>query len=400
MTARSSVTGYLGVLVLGLALAWLAAGGTALASDDAAAVAGEVRHGIEGAGVADVEVALLASREGEPTELARTTTDTEGAFRFADAPTDIELEVVATYQDAPTRSGPFLPGDEGNTDLELVVHETTEDPSEVRISSWVVWVDRDLGTTFQHDLQVDNTGEETWLGFDPDEDGTRTVLSVPLHADAFGLGFLGRFTECCAAMRGTEYVHTSPLAPGRVNGTVRYAVESTDRLELTTRLPVDSFTLMLPEGVSATGTALERSGDIESQGTAYGVYTTQDWAPGEPLAIGLSGLEVGQTPWWWFAAAATGGLLVIVGVAWWWRREPTTAAAMTVPTVAAPAPTIDDPSPTAEGAAPELGAELLLEELALLDVGRERGLISDEVHRELRAARTRELRALRTPTGR
>ena len=383
------------------------------------AIGGEVRHGADGTALADVEVVLLTSEEGEQAELARTTTDADGAFRFEPAPTDIEVEVVATYDGAPTRSGPFLSAAECNEDLELVAYDTTADPSDVVISSWVVWVDRDLGVTFQHDLQVDNTGERTWVGFDPDEAGTRTVISVPLHADAFGLGFLGRFTECCSAMRGNEYVHTSPLPPGRTNGTVRYAVETTDRLELTTRLPVASFTLMLPEGVTASGAALERAGDIESQGTAYGVYTAEGWDPGEPLVVGLSGLDVAGTPWWWYAAAGLGGLLVTAGVAWWWRQRSTeaTTTAGTSPATAGSSP-VPDPTPAPEpatnvatevapevatvtdGASQELNAELLLEELALLDVGRERGLISDEVHHQLRTARTRELRALRTPAGR
>ena len=384
------------------------------------AIGGEVRHGADGTALAEVEVTLLTSEEGEQTELARTTTDADGAFRFEPAPTDVEVEVVATYDGAPTRSGPFLSTNEGNEDLELVAYDTTEDPSDVVISSWVVWVDRDLGVTFQHDLQVDNTGERTWIGLDPDEAGTRTVISVPLHADAFGLGFLGRFTECCSAMRGNEYVHTSPLPPGRTNGTVRYAVETTDRLELTTRLPVASFTLMLPEGVTASGAALDRAGDIESQGTAYGVYTVEGWEPGEPLSVGLSGLDVGGTPWWWYAAAGLGGLLVAGAVAWWWRQR-APATAVTGPSTAGPTPVPDrtpDPEPATEPTstvatqggpeiAPatgvtsqELDAELLIEELALLDEGRARGLISDEVHHQLRSARTRELRALQTPAGR
>ena len=378
------------VLLVAVALAGLTVTSAAAQESGTAIVAGEVRHGVEGTGVADVEVTLLTSEAGEPAELERTTTDADGAFRFDRAPADVELEVVAAYADATSRSGPFLSTTAGNTDLELLVFETTEDPADVRISSWVVWVDRDLGVTFQHDLRVDNTGDRTWLGFHAGADGTRTVLSVPLHPEAFGLGFLGRFTECCATMRGNEYLHTSPLPPGRTMGTVRYTVETTDRLELSTRLPVDAFTLMLPDGVRATGAALERTGDIESRGTAYGVYSSAGWGPGEPLEIGLVGLDVGHTPWRWFAVAGAGGLLVIAGVAWWWRRD--RAAVPAAPTGVGAA--------AAAGATAELGPELLLEELALLDLALERGFITTEVHHELRTARTSELRALQALTGR
>jgi hypothetical protein len=379
-------------VLVGVALAGLTVAPAAGARADDAVVAGQVRHGVEETGVAEVEVTLLVSEEGEPTALERTTTDTDGRFRFDRAPLNVELEVVADYADATTRSGPFIGTQGGNTDLELLVYDTTEDPADVRISSWVVWVDRELGVTFQHDLRVDNTGDRTWLGSDPDDDGTRTVLSVPLHAEAFGLGFLGRFTECCAAMRGNEYVHTTPLPPGRTMGTVRYTVETADRLELSTRLPVDAFTLMLPDGVGVTGAALERTGDIESQGTAYGVYSAAGWEPGQPLTIGLTGLEVGQTPWWWFTAAGVGGLIVIAAVAWRWRRN------------RSPTPSTSDTAapnaPTPAAATTALSSELLLEEVALLDLALERGFITADVHHALRAARTSELRALRTPMGR
>ncbi len=376
-------------LLLGAMVVAMATMSPAVATTGDPVVAGQVRHGLEGVGVADVDVLLLTSEGGEPAELQRTTTDADGAFRFDGAPRDVELEVVAMYDGAPSRSGPFLGTPEGNTDLQLLVYETTGDPAEVRISSWVVWVDRDLGVTFQHDLQVDNTGDRTWLGFDPDDGGARAVLAVPLHPDAFGLGFLGRFTECCSTMRGNEYVHTSPLPPGRTSGTVRYAVESTDRLDLTTRLPVDSFTLMLPEGVAATGATLERSGEIESRGTAYGVYTLEGWGPGEPLTVGLSGLGPASTPWTLFAAAVAGALLVTAGVGWWWRRQRPGAASEGPDVTAMP-----------ESAGPGLSSEVLLEELALLDLALERGLISDRVHHELRTARAAELRALTAPAGR
>jgi hypothetical protein len=361
-------------------------------------VAGQVVHGVQETGVAGVEVALLASEEGEVDELATTITDGEGRFRFERAPVDVELEVTATYQEATSRSGRFRTTSEGNTDLELVVYETTDDPRDVRISSWVVWVDRGAGVTFQHDLRVENGGERTWLGFGPEADGTRTVLSVPLHPEAVGIGFLGRFTECCATMRGAEYVHTSPLLPGRTLGTVRYAVETTDRLDLSTRLPVDSLVLMLPEGVSATGPALERTGEIESRGNAYGVYTTEGWQPGEEMAIGLVGLDAAPTPWWWLVAGGVAGLLVAASVVWWWRRP--SASVPTADRVKSPSATGSegaDDTPAATGALP---TDLLLEELALLDLAQERGFISYEVHQALRTARSAELHAAAGEQGR
>jgi hypothetical protein len=379
----------LGVLA-GLTLALLLTAGQASGQPAGTTkVGGQVVHGVEETGVAGVEVALLASEEGETDELATTVTDEHGRFRFEQAPVGVELEVTATYQEAESRSGPFVTTPEGDPELELLVYEATEDPTDVRITSWVVWVDRGAGVAFQHDLRVENLGDRTWLGFGPEADGNRTVLSVPLHPEASGIGFLGRFTECCATMRGAEYVHTSPLLPGRTLGTVRYAVEKTDRLDLTTSLPVDSFILMLPDGVSATGPALERTGEIESRGNAYGVYTTDGWEQDEELTIRLHGLDAATTPWWWFVVAGAGGLLAAASVVWRWRRSSSAEGA----------PVSIPPAPDVPADAGGVTAALLLEELALLDIARERGFLSDEDHQALRTARTAELHALHAAAG-
>jgi hypothetical protein len=353
------------------------------------------------------------------------------------------VEVVATYADATYRSGPFLVTADGNEDLEVLVYDTTEDVSDVRIASWVVWVDREAGVTVQQDLQVENDSGMTWLGAEPDADGTRAVLTVPLHPGAEGLGFLGRFTECCATMRGTSYVHTSPLLPGRTMGTVRYSVETLEALELPLALPVESFTLMLPPGVELTGTGgdagagsgsgvgsadgpeLVEAGQIESRGTLYTVYGAGELAAGDVVRLGFRGLDDGSTPAWWYAASAGAGLLVVAGAVWWMLRRrratPTAPSVSPAPAAAGAAefgrsttdrrsidqdnasPPADAPDVPAVTAVPDprvpLSAEALVEELALLDLAVDRGLVSREVYEQLREARLAELLAQTSTTG-
>jgi hypothetical protein len=361
-------------------------------TEAASSVGGVVIHGLDERPVADVEVVLVAGDGGESTRLLEARSDADGGFLFDSAPTGVEVEVVATFADATYRSGPFLVAEDGNQDLEVVVYETTEDPVDVRISSWVVWVDRDIGVTIQHDLQVENSGQETWLGGAAHEDGTRPVLSVPLHPEAFGLGFLGRFTECCASMRGTEYVHTSPLLPGRTMGTVRYSVETLDELVLTTRLPVESITMMLPEGVGLTGNVLTPTGEIESRGNTYRVFNHEGWQPGETLTLGLTGLHEDRSSPIWFAIAAVVGLLVVALV---WHR-------LSHPAQASDPPLEDDIAGEAAMSPPSqtpVDADLLIEELALLDLAVDRGFITPETHAALRKVRTEELLRQPRPVG-
>jgi hypothetical protein len=348
---------------------------------------GAVLHGQDGEPVADLEVVLTRLATDEEATLATTRTDSDGRFAFDDVDTDHELQVVTTYDGATYRSPAPPAGGVEPTTLEIEVFDGTDAADDVVIASWVVWVDQHHGVAVQHDLQVENRGERTYLGEAPDGNGARAVIAVPLAPDATALRFLGRFTQCCATMRGTDYVHTSALPPGPAAGTLRYTVAALDALTLPAALPVESFTMMVPRGVTVVSGELTLSGEIESRGTTYDVYTADGLDRGEVLEVGFRGLAVRDTPAWLLAAAA-GAALALAGVAGVWvrRRRGQRATSSDAPA--------DAPPTTAEGRAPAgtaLSPDLLVEELALLDVGFERGLLAREVYEPLRAARKAEL---------
>lgn len=370
---RSLATTTLAVLLLLVAATPVSAraGGT---------IEGVVVHGVDAAPVPDLEVTLQRVEEGEETQLAGARTDAEGRFVFEEVAHGADLEVALTYDDARYRSGALTVAPDEVTTVDLAVFDSTEAADDVVVTSWVVWVDRLNGVSVQHDLQVDNRGQRTYLGVEPDGGGERAVIAVPLEPDAVGLRFLGRFTGCCATMRGTDYVHTAPLPPGTTAGTLRYAVESLDTLTLPARLPVESFTMMVPAGVRVGTSQLQLSGEIESQGNTYDVYTSDGLAAGEVLEVSLRGLSVPSTPTWQLALAAVAAVGLGLGAVLWWRRR-STARSTARPEAAASRP---------GGAAP-LPPELLVEELALLDVGFERGLLAREAYDQLRAARKAEL---------
>jgi membrane protein implicated in regulation of membrane protease activity len=216
------------------------------------------------------------------------------------------------------------------------------------------------------------------------------VIAVPIHPDAVGLRFLGRFTGCCATLRGTDYVHTTPLPPGPSSGTLRYAVGSLETLTLPARLPVESFTMMVPTGVTVGTDRLELSGEIESQGNLYDVYTTEGLAAGDVVEVRLRGLPVPAVATWPLALAAVAALAGAGAAAVWWRRRRRSPARATREPERSPVPAgRTGPAPVAE-----LDAELLVDEIALLDVGYAEGRLARGPYERLRAVRKAELLAL------
>jgi hypothetical protein len=387
ITARAQAT--LWLLVVGL----LVSSALPATARSGGAVEGTVVHGEEGDAVAGLDVVLEEAAEGELTVVARTTTDAAGRFAFAEVPHGGDLEVTLTYDGASYRHGPVLVTPGGTTDVEIEVFGSTDDPADVVVTSWVVWVDRIDGISIQQDLQVDNRGRTTFVGTDPDGAGVRSVIAVPIEPDAIGLRFLGRFTSCCATLRGTDYVHTTPLPPGLASGTLRYGVETLDTLTLPARLPVESFTMMVPVGVTVGTDRLELSGEIESQGSLYDVYTTEDLAAGDVLEVRLRGLAVPAIATWHLALAALAVLGLAGAVAAWWhrrRRAPAGSDHGRAPTPAAATVGSAPASSTTSG----LDAELLVDEIALLDVGFAEGRLDRDVYERLRAARKAELVAL------
>jgi hypothetical protein len=379
-----------GAALLGLLAAALVIPAPALAQGGGR-IDGIVVHGGDEAPVADVGVRLTRLEDEVETELAATRTDAEGRFSF-DGVAGPHHEVVTTYDGAAYRSGLLTIAEGETTDVDLEVFDSTDADDDVVISSWVVWVDRTDGVAIQQDLQVENRGERTYLGEQPDEDGLRAVITVPLAPGASGLRFLGRFTECCATMRGTDYVHTAPLVPGTTFGTLRYHLESLDDgLTLRARFPVESFTMMVPAGVTVGTSELALSGELESQGNTYAVYTAEELDRGEVLQLSFRGLTTPGTVWP-VAAGAVVLLLAAAAGGWWWPRRRRAGP----PAVAAAAPLAEERRSPASTA---VTADALIEEIALLDEGFERGLLTREVYEPLRAARKAELLERSARTG-
>jgi hypothetical protein len=383
-------------------LAALSVGGAVgAAGQTAGEVSGTVVNATTGDAVPGVSVVLEASESLASAPAARTTrTGADGGFTFDDVAADAEgtYVVTASFEGVDYRSVAFEVPTDGPVTLE--VFDTTTSDDDVVVRSWVVWVDRERGVAVQHDLQIENAGELTYVGTEEALGGSSRVITVPLAPGAEDLQFLGRFTECCAELRGeTALVHTAPLAPGTVTGTLRYTIPTLDRLELPVFLPTDNFSLLVPAGTRVESD-LQPAGETESRGTTYEILRATDLAAGERIVLGFP--EMGPLAWSPVLVPigiALGVLAIGLAVLAWRLRRDAPRRRTKAPSSRTNAPAAERADTVASNGHSGIDrAELLVEEIALLDLAFDRGLVSRELYEPLRAERKADLLLLRRPT--
>lgn len=385
-----------------LLAAALAAGPTA-AAQAPGTIAGKVVNGTTGEPAAGLEVRarlFTAQAELDPLEA---TTDGRGRFAFEDVPAGVagyQLEVAyrgAVYRSVATELDPQAPNEQT-----LRVYEPTTDPSRVTLESYVVWVDREGGgVAVQHDLAWSNAGDEAYVG----EDGV--VVRIPLPEGATNLQFLGTFLENPGRTRDGAYVSDAPIVPGASSATLRYNAPPLDRLMLKMPFATTSLQLFVPQDVRVRAPALRLAGTVTDQGLTYQVYEARNLAPGTTLDVAMSQAATTGGPrtalWILLGALAVVLLIGATVIAVRRNRAPVPRSAQPLRDKARPRTARPVPAPAAEGNGKTVELEdpdLIVEEIAALDLSFERGLIEERTYRRLRvAAKDRLLRAQEARAG-
>lgn len=422
-----------GILAVGLIAGLLIGAPAALAAG--AEVTGKVQDRTRGRPVAGIRVTLHQYAGGVEAETRTTLTDRAGEFRFAGLATgtDRSYDVTVRYEGVDYRSRIVEPaeGDTATADIEVFL--PTRSSAELTVTNWIVWLDAEEGgTAVQHDIEVANAGKRAFVGDEALADGGRAVIRLPLDPGARDLQFLGIFMECCPVTQGETFVHTAAIAPGTTSGTVRYVTGPVSSMTFPVVFPTERFTLIAPASVDVGSDRLTLSGQTEDRGITYNTYSAGDLGPGEVIQISAVGLEGGGSGGTWFvvAFAALAGISVVgialVAVRRRMRvrgarprsagaRAPSKRAAATRRAVsksgasttqrhrtrrkgagatspakraaeAAQAPTAGTTTLEPNGGEPSVDRELLIEEIAVLDLTYERGLIEESTYRRLRAA--------------
>ena len=203
-------------------------------------------------------------------------------------------------------------------------------------------------------------------------------------------------------MSGTTFIHTAAVRPGEVGATVRTSTDSLSQLTIEVPLPAATLRVFVPSDIDVTPSgSLKPAGEIEDMGVTYQTFTATNLSPGDEAALEISGLasEKGGRTFliWLLAPLPVLGAGIFVAL----RRFRKGSAGAKAPArdgTASPerAPTgaltasVDplDPLVRAE-------ADLIIEEIAALDLAFERGAMAEETHRRVRDARMARLLELR-----
>lgn len=402
------------VLPAVLAVTVLAAGPIA-GAQTTGEIKGTVVTGTDEDPAADVEVTLESFSVEASLGAQTATTDAKGRFSFSDLPEGIAgFQLSATYQDAVFRS-PVTGFTAGQTiDQALKVWRPTTDPAAVTLTDYIVWVDRENdGVAVQHDFSWANGTDTAYVGGDPS-----AVVSVPLPQGVSNLQFLGTFLETPGDVVRQSYVSAAPIVPGTSTATLRYDAPPLTSMTLELPFATTSLQVFVPQDVKVTAKALRLSGTVSDKNAAgelvtYQVYAADNVAAGTTIDVAMSQGEApsssSNTAMWILLVA--GGLVLLAAIVTMLVRRssdargrsaatrtaarPMRAKARAVEPKAnghvAPARALDN----GKGLEPEgEDPELIVEEIAALDLSFDRGLLDERTYKRLRvAAKDRLLRA-------
>lgn len=384
-------------------------------------IAGELINGTTGESVPDTEVTLRQFGQQAEFEARTTTTDRGGAFAFTDLEAGTTAyQVSATFAGVVYRSpvAPLSPGDPAT--VTLMVFETTTDPAGISQTSWVIWVDREgEGAAIQHDLEWSNTGDEAYAGDQTIPGGTPIVTRVPLAAGATDFQFLGAFLETPGEVNGSTFVHPQPLVPGLTQATLRYSVPSLPRLSIPITMTTQSFQLFVPGDADARVSGLTPAGETTDQGVTYQVFAGTDLRNGDTIEVALTGFTHGKSSSLTILLVGMAVLAAFSAIVMWRllrRRQGRTrrrGSARRLRRWLAPARRRERPAEQAaaerlerslvsdraelaasahgnggssDGSEPPDEIDLLIDEIAALDLAYERGQLERHVYEDLRAA--------------
>ena len=258
---------------------------------------GQVRNGTTGELVPNSELTLYGlSPTGEIMRTETTTADENGEFAFeklsrehtVSYAVEGEYNGISYISQEPTL---FVP-DEMETQLDLVVYESTDDPSAVSQSRLHRIIAFDQGEMVVADVHIFiNEGDRTFVGKSGD-DGQPQTVEIALPPGALE----PNFQPATVRQVGSAYASSQPIIPGEeAVVSVSYSVPfDGDSLSLTMPLlydvPVINI-LAAEQGETISSNLLSDQGVQNFQGNNYHILSGADLKAGQSLVLELGNLD-------------------------------------------------------------------------------------------------------------
>lgn len=401
-----------GLTLVVMTLALLPSRPAVAASGGNATIKGTVVNGTTGKPVSGLSVSLSQAntQTNQPNEnMDQAVSDDRGDFEFSVVGGDPYIyDVGAKYRDVDYLSKALTPQPGDKVSVRLTVFDTANSPKDMSISSWVVYLDKDPnGIAVEQGVTYVNAGKTTYPGIAMP--GSKDHLSVELpvadtevpnseQTDGF-------FAQCCSGVVQGTFGFTAPFSPGSSQGTLRYVSTSPASLSFPAQFPTANLTMYVapeisvtPQGLTAAGSESLPGGGPSPTPIAYTKYTASNLAAGQSVSASAT-LAGNKPPIAALVLLALAGLaalfLVVVKLRVGAATTGSSGGPRKVPSKPVQRKAAKPRQPSHSEQHSEVGSDLLIAEIATLDVSFDQGLIKEEDYRKLRAARKAQLLAAR-----
>ena len=398
--------------VAGLGVGHPAGGHPAWAQDPAAGtvvVAGVVENGTAGGDIPANLPLTLHSVDPAAGRVAtlETTTDDQAAFRFDAPPLPAGGSYVLVMDYAGMRYSSLLEERPRGESARFLVYETTRDIGVVQVERQAMIIadisEREREISALEVLSVNNASDRTLLPELTNITNPADInfLRFSLPAEASGLDVQSTLPGGDIIPIGTGFAVTAPVPPGRhrINYTYRFPYQA-DRVTFNQRLiqGAQVYQVLAPESLSEIRIEpLQPQPRINVEGSTYLVWEEQEIPPRRGITLTFSHLPQPSQPAQWLRAATAGGfwqraipiglgaaLAAILVYAWF--RGP-----RSVPAGGGSGAGIADIGP-ADGS-----RQALVQAVARLDEGFERGEVPEPEYRLRREELLAQLRRMSNP---
>lgn len=381
-------------------------------------IEGTVTNGTTKAPVEGAEVILSQgnTETGEGQEgIEKTRTDADGRYSFTGLTDEAPwmYDVYTEFEGAPYYSPGITITGNSTEKANLTVYDSTESAKDISVVGWIVYLDPDpSGLAVEQAIAYQNSGKRSYIGTTMPNSGQRLATTLPVASTSIpdSVQTVGLFESCCGGVVGDTFGHTAPIPPGTIEGTVRYVSSTPASLVFPATLPTSSIEIRVAPGVAVSDiSGLTPSGEQTLTGggpspapVTYTIYTASNLETGASVGLTASmGGGSGDVPVALVVILAVVGLIALLLVIVRLRnpdnakssggKKATSGSKKGSGSKANKASKPKKPSYSERHEPDPLDSDLLIAEIATLDLSFEQGLIGKDEYERLRAARKSEL---------